>query len=75
MPLTKKGKKIMNSMQRTYGARRVKQVFYATRNAGKIEGVEKKAKGGSVGTLGLKRAVKRRAKVELMRLATTLSQA
>ena len=41
MPLTDKGKKIMSSMQRTYGGRKGEQVFYATRNAGKIEGVEK----------------------------------
>jgi len=53
MPLTDKGKKIMQSMKRTYGGRKGEQVFYATRNA--------------------RKAVKRKAKVELMKLATTLS--
>ena len=51
MPLTDKGKKIMSSMKRTYGGRKGEQVFYATRNAGKIEGVEKEQelkKGGRV---------------------------
>jgi hypothetical protein len=52
MPLTKKGKDIMKSMQRTYGGKKGEQVFYATANAGKIEGVEKKAQGGSVGKTG-----------------------
>ena len=36
MPLTDKGKKIMQSMKRTYGGRKGEQVFYATRNAGKL---------------------------------------
>jgi len=48
MPLTDKGKKIMQSMKRTYGGRKGEQVFYATRNAGKITDVEEKAKGGKV---------------------------
>ena len=51
MPLTQKGKDIMQSMKRTYGGRKGEQVFYATRNAGKIEGVEKEQelkKGGRV---------------------------
>jgi len=52
MPLTKKGQEIMSSMKRTYGGRKGEQVFYATANAGKITGVEKKAKGGSVGKAG-----------------------
>jgi hypothetical protein len=47
MPLTKKGNDIMKSMQRTYGGKKGEQVFYASRNAGKITGVEKKAQGGS----------------------------
>ena len=49
MPLTEKGKDIMKSMQRTYGGKKGEQVFYATANAGKISGVEEKAKGGKVG--------------------------
>lgn len=39
MPLTKKGKKIMTSMKKTYGAKKAKQVFYASANAKKIKGV------------------------------------
>ena len=62
MPLTEKGQKIMNSMQRTYGGKKGEQVFYATRNAGKIEGVEKKAQGGSVGAIGLKKGGKAKSK-------------
>jgi hypothetical protein len=41
MPLTKKGRKIMKSMKKTYG-KDAKKVFYASRNKGKIKGVEKK---------------------------------
>jgi len=52
MPLTKKGKDIMKSMQRTYGGKKGEQVFYATANAGKITGVEKKATGGRIGKAG-----------------------
>jgi|TARA_R100000030_G_C3214978_1_gene114373 hypothetical protein len=62
MPLTDKGKKIMQSMKRTYGGRKGEQVFYATRNAGKITGVEKKAQGGTAGTLGLKKGGKAKSK-------------
>ena len=40
MPLTKKGRKIMASMTEQYGAEKGKQVFYASRNAGKITGVD-----------------------------------
>jgi hypothetical protein len=48
MPLTEKGKDIMQSMKRTYGGKKGEQVFYATANAGKIRDVEEKAKGGKV---------------------------
>ena len=41
MPLTKKGKKIMMSMKKQYGKKRGEQVFYATKNKGKIKGVKK----------------------------------
>ena len=41
MPLTKKGKKIMKSMKKQYGKKRGEQVFYATKNRGKIKGVKK----------------------------------
>ena len=41
MPKTAKGKKIMRSMVKTYGKKRAKTVFYASKNAGKIKGVDK----------------------------------
>ena len=41
MPLTKKGKKIKRSMKKQYGKKRGEQVFYATKNKGKIKGVKK----------------------------------
>jgi hypothetical protein len=48
MPLTKKGREIMDSMQASYkdkgGAKKAKEVFYASANSGKIKGVEKKQK-------------------------------
>ena len=40
MPLTAKGKKIMKSMKKTYGAKKAKKVFYASINEGKIKGAE-----------------------------------
>lgn len=42
MPLTKKGEKIKKAMTKEYGAKEGEKVFYASKNAGKIEGVEKK---------------------------------
>jgi hypothetical protein len=42
MPKTKKGTRIYNSMKRTYGKERAARVFYASLNAGKIKGVEKR---------------------------------
>lgn len=44
MPLTKKGKKIKTSMTKTYGAKKGKQVFYASINKGTVKGAEKKGK-------------------------------
>ena len=41
MPLTPRGKKIMKSMQERYGKKKGEQVFYATKNKGKLKGVEK----------------------------------
>lgn len=40
MPLTAKGEKIMTNMQREYGAEQGKRVFYASRNSGRITGVD-----------------------------------
>ncbi|HVH52917.1 MAG TPA: hypothetical protein VNA32_02150 [Actinomycetota bacterium] len=45
MPLTPKGRKIMASMKKTYGSAKAKRVFYASKNAGKIRGVDRKRKG------------------------------
>ena len=41
MPLTGKGKSILRSMTEQYGAKKGKQVFYASINAGKIKGAHK----------------------------------
>lgn len=40
MPLTGKGEKILGAMEREYGKNRGKSVFYASKNAGKITGVD-----------------------------------
>lgn len=40
MPLTPKGSKIMRNMKREYGSKRGERVFYASRNKGRIRGVE-----------------------------------
>lgn len=42
MPLTEKGKKVLASMKKQYGAKKGEQVFYASINAGKLTGVEGK---------------------------------
>lgn len=44
MPLTKKGTKILKAMKKEYGAKKGKNVFYASANKGTIKGVEKKGK-------------------------------
>ena len=44
MPLTEKGKKIMKAMKKEYGSKKAKQVFYASKNKGRIKGVDKKRK-------------------------------
>ena len=43
MPLTAKGEKIMGTMKEKYGAEKGKQIFYASKNAGKISGVDTKS--------------------------------
>lgn len=40
MPLTKKGEEIKSAMQKNYGKEKGEQVFYASRNAGTITGVD-----------------------------------
>lgn len=41
-PLTKKGAKIKRAMKKTYGAKKGTQVFHASRNKGRIKGVDRK---------------------------------
>ena len=62
MPLTDKGEKIMESMKRTYGGKKGEEVFYATANAGKITGVEEKAKGGRIRKAGKSSRPKKKSK-------------
>lgn len=40
MPITKKGKKILKVIKKQYGAKKGKQVFYASINKGVIKGAE-----------------------------------
>lgn len=41
MPLTEKGNKILHSMEKTYGGeKKAKEVLYASKNAGKITGID-----------------------------------
>lgn len=42
MPLNKKGKKILKAVEKEYGTKKGKQVFYAMENSKKIKGVKKK---------------------------------
>ena len=51
MPLTKKGSKIMGAMKDQYGEKKGEQVFYASKNAGKIKGVEKAKKNKGKGLM------------------------
>ena len=44
MLLTSKGKKIMSNMKSQYGAKKGKQVFYASRNKGTIDNVDPESK-------------------------------
>lgn len=46
MPLTLKGRKIMGAMEEEYGDKKGEQVFYASKNKGKIKGVEGRTKKG-----------------------------
>jgi hypothetical protein len=45
MPLNRKGKEIKKNMEKEYGAKKGKEVFYASENKGTIKGVTGKAKG------------------------------
>jgi|TARA_R100000084_G_scaffold99096_1_gene53384 hypothetical protein len=44
MPLTNKGKKIMKSMKKEYGKKKGEQIFYASKNKGTINKVEKRSR-------------------------------
>ena len=44
MPLTKKGTKIKKAMEKEYGAKKGKEVFYASQNKGTIKGTHKKGR-------------------------------
>ena len=44
MPLTPKGSKILKAMEKWYGVKKGKSVFYASANAKKITGVHGKSK-------------------------------
>lgn len=41
MPLSSKGKKIKGAMDKEYGKKKGESVFYASRNSGRISGVDK----------------------------------
>ena len=62
MPLTKKGEKIERHMEAEYGGKKAgERVFYASKNAGKITGVDRqqvmRRGGGFDGTDMLNRAI------------------
>ncbi len=48
MPLTSKGEKILSNMEREYGTKKGKSVFYASANKGTISGVEPGKKNGGL---------------------------
>lgn len=50
MPLTKKGEKIKAAMEKSYGSKKGESVFYASKNAKKITGVEKGRAGSKRGS-------------------------
>lgn len=44
MPLTKKGRKIMAAMVSEYGPKKGREIFYKSKNAGKIHDVDRRKK-------------------------------
>jgi hypothetical protein len=52
MPLTEKGNEIMSNMQEQYGPEKGKSVFYASKNAGTISGVDMVAPQPITGIVG-----------------------
>lgn len=55
MPLTQKGEKILGAMRKEYGAKKGKQVFYASANKGTIKGVHPKPHKASGGLVKMSR--------------------
>lgn len=53
MPLTKKGHEILGNMEKQYGKKKGKSVFYASANKGTITGVHKKSGGAVEGESGM----------------------
>ena len=49
MPLNDKGKKILASMEKQYGKKKGKTVFYAMENSGKLKGIKQLRRGGNTG--------------------------
>ena len=45
MPITKKGRKILSAMKKTYGKEAGKKIYYASIVKGKIKGAEGKGSG------------------------------
>jgi hypothetical protein len=43
MPLTDKGKKILREMEKEYGKKKGKEVFYASQNKGRIKGTHRRS--------------------------------
>jgi len=56
MPLTKKGKEIMKSMEEQYGKKKGKSIFYASKNKGTIKGVEKASLGIMIGKKAMEKS-------------------
>lgn len=52
MPLTKKGLKIREALQKYYGKDKGESVMYALINKGKVKGAEKKNSGSAEGGRG-----------------------
>jgi hypothetical protein len=60
MPLTVKGNKILANMTKEYGAKKGKAIFYASRNAGKITGVDPESGGRAPTVSELKRKARKK---------------
>jgi hypothetical protein len=70
MPLNAKGQKIMAAMKQQYGEKKGERVFYASRNKGKIKGVDPES---SPNTPGRRR--RGRARPDKHKRATNMGEA